>query len=45
MRNQRLKIGELMMLDGEQGMAQWCERSPPTIVARAQILALTPYVG
>ena len=45
MRNQRLKIGELMMLDREQGMVQWCERSPPTIVARVQILALTPYVG
>ena len=45
MRNERLKIGELMMLDGEQGMAQLCERSPPTNVARAQILASTPYVG
>ena len=30
---------------GEQGMAQWWERSPPTNVARVQIPASTPYVG
>ena len=30
---------------GEQGMAQWWERSPPTNVARVRILASTPYVG
>ena len=30
---------------GEQGMAQWWERSPPTNVARLQIPASTPYVG
>ena len=35
----------VMMLNGEQGMAKWWERSPPTNVARVQILALTPYVG
>ena len=26
-------------------MAQWSERSPPTNVARVQILVSTPYVG
>ena len=30
---------------GEQGMAHWWERSPPTKVAQVQILASTPYVG
>ena len=30
---------------GEQGMAQWWERSPPTNVARVRILASTPYMG
>ena len=30
---------------GEQGMAQWWERSPPTNVARVQIPPSTPYVG
>ena len=30
---------------GEQGMAQWWERLPPTNVARVQIPASTPYVG
>ena len=30
---------------GEQGMAQWWERSPPTGVARFQIPPSTPYVG
>ena len=30
---------------GEQGMAQWWERSPPTNVARVQIPASSPYVG
>ena len=30
---------------GEQGMAQWWERSPPTNVARVQLPELTPYVG
>ena len=30
---------------GEQGMAQWWERSPPTNVARVRILASTPFVG
>ena len=31
--------------NGEQGMAQWWERSPPTNVARVQISTSTPYVG
>ena len=30
---------------GEQGMAQWWERSPPTNVPRVRILASTPYMG
>ena len=30
---------------GEQGMAQWWERSPPTSVARIQIPVSTPFVG
>ena len=31
--------------DGEQGITQWWEHSPPTDVVRAQIPASTPYVG
>ena len=31
--------------DGEQGIAQWWEHSPPTDVVRVQIPASTPYVG
>ena len=30
---------------GEQGMAQWWQRLPPTNVAQVQIPASTPYVG
>ena len=30
---------------GEQGMAQWWQRWPPTNVAQVQIPASTPYVG
>ena len=30
---------------GEQGVAQWCEHSPPTKVAQVQILVSTQYVG
>ena len=34
-----------MIIIMEQAIAQWWERSPPTNVARVQILASTPYVG
>ena len=35
----------LPRVNGEQGMARWWERSPPTNVARVQIPASTPNVG
>ena len=40
-----LSITLLKKAVGEQGMAQWWERSPPTNVVRVQIPASTPYVG
>ena len=40
-----LDLDHLKSSLGEQGMAQWWERSPPTNVARVQIPASTPYVG
>ena len=35
----------LFNCSGEQGIAQWWERLPPTNVARVQVPASTPYVG
>ena len=38
-------LGGGLAFCGEQGVVQWWEHSPPTNVARVQILASTPYVG
>ena len=40
-----LELGEVESKLRGARVAQWCEHSSPTNVARVRILALTPYVG